>query len=635
MDELKGTLSFPVILLITINSIMGTGIFFLPAIGASVSGPMSIISWVLLSLISIYISMCFGELASMFPKSGGIYEYCKQAYGFFPSFLVGWTALVVGNITIAMLVVGAVRYLNPALPSIAKIGISLFFILMFNYMAFSGMKTSSFMLVTFSFITLSSIFGLIIPGLLNFSTSNLTPFFTHPFSKVFVAIFFISETFFGWETATFLSEETKNPRKVIPKALIYGTIIIAVISILFVITSLATISWTQLGNMEAPLSNLAKIHYGIFGEKLFVMLVYLSIIGSVAGWIVSAPRLILALAKDKFFLSQCAKIHPKNKTPHMAILFQTILTSLLIVIGAGSYETLLEILLPLVLIIYSFTLISVTLLRIKKPYLKRGFKVPFGKIGPIIVVLILIILILYWISSTHGAFHTFRLALSFALTGIPIYLLLTFYYNPDAIRKITDKFAKVSYWTENINLPKKVRKEILNLLGDIKGKRILEHGCGVGTLTLELSEAVGNKGKIFATNISKGELEVLNTRVDKKGALNITTIHDEHHTSRIHPYVPKIDVFVSVGTLGYTQDINNIARQIYKRMPVGGKICVLEYIDLYKVLPNGGWLSDLEAIEDIFRDNGFLVRVVKRKGLLWNYLYVYGVKSKKSLIPYI
>lgn len=636
MAELKGTLSFPVILLITINSIMGTGIFFLPATGAKMAGPMSIVSWVILSIISIYIAMCFGELSSMFPKAGGIYEFCKQAYGNFISFVIGWSTLIVGNITIAMLVVGAVRYLNPALPNIAKIGISLFFILLFNFMAYRGMQTSSFMLVTFAFITLISVFGLIIPGLFKMDVGNFTPFITHGWSTVFITIFFIAETFFGWETATFLAEETKNPRKVIPKALIYGTAIIAIICILFVVTSLGNIHWMGFGESKAPLAALASIHYGTAGNSVFTILVYLSIIGSVAGWVVSAPRLILALAEDKLFLAQCAKIHPKNNTPHIAILFQTILTSILVVLGAGSYETLLHLLLPIILIIYSLTLFSVVILRHKMPDLKREYRVPFGNVGPILVGLFMLGLIAYWVVEMEGALATLKLATSFIVLGIPTFFLLTLYYNPEAIAKVTDKFSSLKFLTESIELPRRIRKEIFLLLGkEIQGKNILEHGCSIGTLTLRLSEMVGPSGKIYATNISKGEIDVLQTRLNKNEIMNVHALHDEHHSSRIHPNIPKIDVFLSVATLGYTQDIHKIASEIYWRLPIGGKIVIVEYIDLYKVLPNGGWLNDLKEIEDIFRQHGFLVRVVKKRGLLWNYLFIYGVKSQKNALPYI
>jgi amino acid transporter/phospholipid N-methyltransferase len=635
MGELKGTLGYPVILLITINSIMGTGIFFLPALGAKMSGSASILSWIILSVISIYIAMCFGELASMFPKSGGIYEFCKQAYGNFFSFVIGWATLIVGNVTIAMLVVGAIRYLNPGLPDFIKIGVSLFFIFLFNFMAYKGMKTSSFMLVTFSIITLSSIFGLIIPGIFSFNIGNISPLMSHSWTAVFITIFFIAETFFGWETVTFLAEDTKDPERVIPKALVNGTVIIAIICVLFVIISLGVIPWEVFSKSLVPLSDLSSIFYGSKGSLVFTLLVYLSIIGSVAGWVVSAPRLILALAKDRLFLAQCAKIHPKNNTPHIAILFQTILTSILIVLGAGSYETLLELLLPLVLIIYSFTLLTVVILRFKMPDLKRPYKAPAGVVGPILVVLFMMCLVVYWLINIGSAIHTLKLALSFILLGIPLFFLLNFYYNPDAIKAVLDKFSRFKFITERFELPRKIRDEVFLLLGDVKGKNVLEHGCSIGTLTLDLSEKVGPSGKIYATNISRGEIDVLQTRLDKNEIFNVYAIHDEHHTSRIHPDVPKVDIFVSVGSLGYTQDIKKIASEIYWRLPIGGKVVIVEYIDLYKLMPNAGWLRKLDKIEEIFIKHGFSVRVVKRKGLLWNYLFVYGVKSKMGEVPYI
>jgi len=232
-EELKKTLSFPVLLLIAINAIMGTGIFFLPAIGAREAGTASIIAWLVLSVTAIYVSLCFAELASMFPKAGGVYEYCKQAFGEFPSFIIGWGTLIAGNITIAMLVVGAIRYLNPELPEILKIGASVFFILVFNFIAYKGMDISKAMLVTFAVITLISLSIVIIPGLLNIKMSNFKPLMTHSYNEILIAMFLIAETFFGWETITFLSEETKDPRKTIPKALFFGTIIIVFISLLF------------------------------------------------------------------------------------------------------------------------------------------------------------------------------------------------------------------------------------------------------------------------------------------------------------------------------------------------------------------------------------------------------------------
>ena len=244
----------------------------------------------------------------------------------------------------------------------------------------------------------------------------------------------------------------KNPRKNIPRALIYGTIIIAIICILFVVSSLGSLNWELFGLAKAPLANLSMLYYGALGKEIFTILIYLSIIGSVAGWIVSAPRLMLSLAKDKLFITQCAKIHPKNNTPHVAIIFQTVFTSILIIVGSASYEKLLEILLPMVLIIYSLTLLSLVVLRYKKPHLERTYKAPLGKFLPLVVIAMLVSLVVYWSVSIGGAFNTLKLGLSFIIFGVPIYFLLLFYYNPDAIIKVQNTLAYFNLFFEVVFL---------------------------------------------------------------------------------------------------------------------------------------------------------------------------------------
>jgi len=627
MTQLKKVLSFRAILLITINSIMGTGIFFLPAVGVRHSGPASILSWLILSFVSIYIGMCFAELSSMFPKSGGVYEFCKQAYGRFPSFLFGWMTLIAGNITIAMLVVGAIQYLLPFPITGVKIGICLFFIFVFNYMAFKGMKTSAFMLITFAFITIGTLLALIIPGLIKLNPGNFTPFFAFPMSTVLVTIFFISETFFGWETATFLAEETKDGARVMPKALIWGTVIIAVMCLLFVVTSIGAIPWETFGASSTPLTDLGFAHYGNFGADIFTILVYLSIIGSVAGWIVSAPRLILALAKDGLFLKQFASIHKKNFTPYKAIIFQTILTSILVIVGFGSYETLLHLLIPMVLIMYGGVLLSLVILRFKKPDLTRFFKVPLGKIGPILVVIFMGFLLGMWLLEAEGAMHTLRLGLSFIAIGLPIYFLLEMYYDPKVIIEVNDAFAYLALLTERIYLPHSVRRKIIGMLGDIKGKKVLEYGCSVGTLTLWLAREVGPRGKLFAHSDLKYSPRIAKRRVEKLGYKHVNVIIDKI-PDRVHPSVPKVNATISVGELSYIQDVRHVLTEINRRMKKGDKIVFLEYDKFFDIIPNRFWLGDDKKIIEVFNGNGFYVNVFRKQGFAWQYVYIFGKKER-------
>lgn len=626
MAELQKVLSYKVILLITINSIMGTGIFFLPAVGAAKAGPASIISWGILSLVAIYISMCFGELTSMFPKSGGVYEFCKQAYGRSFSFIIGWVTLIAGNVTIAMLVVGAIQYLLPYPIPWISIAASMLFIFGFNYIAYKGMKTSATMLVAFAFITVGTLLALIFPGLLKLQPGNFTPFFVMPASAILVAIFFISETFFGWETATFLAEETKDGEKVMPRALIWGTIIIAVICMLSVITSIGVIPWQTFGLSAAPLTDLAFFHFGSAGSYIFTILVYLSIIGSVAGWIVSAPRLILAMAKDRLFLSQFAAIHPKYFTPYKAIILQTAITTALVFIGAGSYQTLLQVLIPLVLFMYSAVLISVVILRYKMPEKTRHYTTPFGKIGPFVVVAFMAAMLIMWLIDTPGAGHLLQLAGAFILLGLPVYLLLELYYDTKFKVTINDALAKVALVTERFNLPKKVRRELIVLLGDLKNRTVLEYGCGVGTLTLLLADEVKPRGVVIATGESKHELEIVRRRLKKEGHSHVTVLHAK--PNELHPKVPDIDIAVSVGMIGSIEQEEKILKDLNSKLAKNSKIVFLDYDKFFDVIPNIEWLSKDKKIKSVFRNAGFEVNVVRKQGFAWQYIYIFGKKVK-------
>lgn len=627
MAELKKVLDFKTLLLITVNAILSTGIFFLPSLGVKIAGSASIISWAIMSIIAIYISMVFAELTSMFPKTGGVYEFCKQAYGKFISFFVGWITLIVSYITISMLVVGAVQYILPYNIPVIIIPLSLFFIIIFNYIAYKGLKISSTILIVFAVITLGTLVAVIIPNLFHFNITNLTPVFSKPINKIYLAIFFIIETFFGWETVTFLAGETKDGERIVPKALIIGTIIVSFISLLFVISSMGVINFEQFSNSLTPMHDLSILAYGSLGNYTISILVYLSILGSVASWIITSPRLILSMAQDKLFIRQFAEIHPKYFTPYKAIILQTFIISLLILIGYGTYTVLLSLLVPIAIVMYIFVMISLVVLRYKKKKIKRIYKVPFGKIGPVLVALFFISLLVIWMNSKNNINHL-NMGISLILMGIPLYFLIEMYYDVKMIRFIDDLLANLALLTEKIALPLDIRKEILSLLGNIKGKVILEFGCNVGTMTMHLAEEVGPNGKIYATNLSKREVSITKKRLASFGHKHVTVLHDTRHHSRVHPKVPKIHSVISVGTLGYLQDTKKVLHEINKRLDVGAKICFVDYDKFYDVLPNIELLSNKERIIDLFDKSGFRVQVKTKQGFAWKYIFVFGKKFK-------
>ncbi len=635
MAELKRVLGYKTILALIVTSVMGTGMFFGAALGASYSGNASIISWVILSVVAVYISTFFGELVSMFPKAGGVYEFSKQVYNRFFSFIIGWTAWLVGNLTTALLVVAAINYLIPdPTQLLLKMSISIALILILNIVAYFGIEASAVILVVFATIALSIIVSVVVPGAFHINTENYMPFFAFPLSAIFLTIFFISENFFGWESATYLAEETKNPEKVIPKSLVWGTVIVAFFAIGIALVSLGMIPWEILITKTAPLSAIFEGIYGSLGMKILNVGVFLALIGSAAGGIVTMPRLLLALARDKLFIAQLSHVHKKYNTPYKAIIFQTIISLLVFGMAFGRYRTLLGLLLPLGIMMYIAIIFSVTILRFKEPNLHRPFKAPFGKIGSILIVIFLISLLAAWIIQEPNALSVLSLSLSFILMGVPIYLLLVMYYDPDTIVKVNDALAYFTLFTERFILPKSLRKEIINLLGDIRNKVVLEFGCSVGTLTLHLAEKVKPLGKVYATDLSKKDLLITKKRMIKRGHEHVIVIHDEHQVNRVHPDVPHVDAIVSIGMMGYLQDVKKVLKEMRDLLPYGGKIVFFDYADFFKIIPNVAWLSDDKTIEKIFREAGFSVFVTRKKGLLWNYIFVYGIKFHED-IPYV
>jgi len=632
MPELKRSLGIGTIIALTLTAMIGTGMFFGTAIGSKYSGNAVLIAWALLLLLSLYVAACFGELIALFPRAGGVYEFSKQAYGSFFSFLIGWITWMMANISVTVLIIAALEYLLPLSFALHyKILIATGIIILLNFITYLGVETSGAALIFFALITIILFLAIIIPGAMHLNLNNFKPLFSGPYILVFVSLFYMLEALMGWEEASFLAEETKNPEKTIPRALIISTLIAGLLGILTAFVSLGIIPWQSLANSPTPITDVTSILFTPQISRIIGVGIVIALIGSAAGVVISTPRLLLAMARDKLFIAQLAAIHEKRRTPYKAIIFQTIVSIIIIILGFGQYKTLLSMFIPLALIMYAAVILSVTILRFKLRDKRRVFKTPLGKTGPVIVSLIYISVIIVWLIKEPGAVNLFKIILSIIFFGVPIYLLLIFFYNPDAIVGFSNYFAHLTLWLENILLPKHIRRRIIGLFRDLENRVVLEYGAGVGTLTLHLAEAVGSKGKVYATELSKRNVKLLTTRLLKKGINHVTVIHDEHQVNRVHPSIDNVDIIFSVGMMSYMQDFKKILREMNRILPDGGRICFVEYVNFFRILPDAEWVADTAKLKRIFREAGFSVRIEKKHGLFWNYLFVYGIKSDKDV----
>jgi len=632
MAKLKKNVGFLTIFALLITSLLGTGIFLLPAVG--IVGNVAIISLIIMFIISLYIAFCFAELVSLYPNAGGVYEFSKKAYGRFPSFIIGWTTWLVNTINTPLLIVAALKITFPFMGNLQFILISSMIIIFMNYIAYRGMKDSSILLYIFAIITVVVIGIFLIKGFPSFNPAYAFDFGNMKLILILVGVFFVSETFFGWEAASFLAEETANAKKVIPRALIITTIIVGVLSILVAIVSLGVLPIDKL--IVAPNLFNAVIS-AIFNPnivKYFILGIAVLFVGSAFGNIISTPRLLLAMARDKLFIEQFSQISKKTNTPFKAIIFQAIVGIILVFVSLGQYKLLLSLIIPLSLIMYAAIIITVPVLR-KKDHRKREFKAPLGNILPYFIGLIFLFFMGAWLLTEPNSAYLFRYALGFIAFGLPVYLMMNIYYNPAFTIKINEFFSYINFLLEDLFFPKKLRKRIISIFKNYQKKTILEFGSGVGSLTMFLADKVGPHGKVYAIDFSKKNIKILNDRVIKENKFQVSIIHDEHIINRVHPSINNVDMVFSVGMLGYVQDLKKILNEMWEILPENGNICFIEYADYFHFIPNPKLLSDKKALYEIFREAGFSIRVDKIKGFLWNYCLIYGIKTENKGVPFI
>ncbi len=619
--RLKREIGRKSLLLLTINAILGTGIFFLPALGAVYAGPASIFSWILMAGAAIAISLYFAELLSMFPKSGGLYEYTKRAFGEFPGFLVGWTSWIVSSITVAMLVVGSIAYILPGAGILARMVISVSAILLFNYVSYRGIKYSAGMLVLFGAVTIFSLALIIAGGISHIDAGNfgaLPQLSLLPL--LLLSAYFISETFFGWETTTYLAEEAKKP-KTMPRMLVASTVIVAMISILVAFVALANPHWREFSTSPAPFIFLLSEFFGSGVTPLYALLIFVPLIGTAASWTVSSPRLLYAMSRDRMFVPAFKKVHAKYRTPHNAIIFQAVLTALITVVGFASYGALLSLLLPLVMMMYSVVLLSVVKLRVDMPDARRHFSAPFPRAGPVMLVVLNAVLLYTWLAHAPSALAIFILDLFFISFGIPLYIIIKLQSDERFVEKfysrisfIWDPAFRIWYGKTEIN-------KVLSKLHLKEGQRILDFGAGSGITTLAVARRVGRSGIVVAADLSEKQLIKAVKKSSGTEHPNIIFIK----ASKIKFGKESFDAIAMVNVLEYLKDPEKELKQIFSYLKKGGCFSMLSFGRSFGI-PAPEHLSSKDKIEELFRKSGVKANARKESKKFTEYWYIWGRK---------
>ena len=384
--------------MMVIGIVIGSGIFMTTGLMAYAlpSASLILIAWVLGGLQMLAGALTYAELGAAMPKAGGQYVYLREAYGSLPAFLFGWVAFIAylsgTNAAIAVAVsehLGSFYPLVSTQTSLLSVGIfsisggqvfALFLIMGLSLINYCGVVFGKWIQNIFTVLKIGTILLFAIAGLfissghhLDLSLNPTQMSFGAILTGMGIALVAVNWTVGGWDYVTLAAGEIKNPKRNIPLALLFGTLVILVLYFLINIAYLKAQPIAALAGEVKVGEATARILYGQGIAGLFTGVIIISMFGSLNGNILVGPRVTYAMAKDNLFFSSAADVHPRFHTPGNAIIIQGIWACILTL--SGTFEELITLVVFVNFMLWIAAASTVFVLRKKQPDLERPYKV--------------------------------------------------------------------------------------------------------------------------------------------------------------------------------------------------------------------------------------------------------------------
>jgi APA family basic amino acid/polyamine antiporter len=369
-----------------VGLILGAGIYALIGDAAGEAGNSVWISFVLAAIASVFTGLSYAELSSMYPKAAAEYSFVKNAFkNNFVAFLVGWLTLFVAVISAAAIALGFGGYLTQ-LFQIPIVIAAVLIIVVLTFVNYFGIRESS---STNIILTIAEAAGLGIVIWAGMSISGAeVDYFDMPngFSGIFSAFTLVFFAYIGFENIANIAEEIKNPRKVLPRAIILAITITAIVYVLVSLSAVRVLDWQALDASFAPLADVIKTALGQEWGFGILIIALFATTNTVLIMLVSGSRILYGVSIDKALPAIFAAIHQKRKTPWVATIVIGVLASAFVFIG--DIGTVANISVFAIIMVFVLVNLSLIWLRYKEPNAERMFRSPvnIGKF-PILAVL--------------------------------------------------------------------------------------------------------------------------------------------------------------------------------------------------------------------------------------------------------
>jgi len=337
-----------------VGTIIGASIFVQPS---EITGRVPTVGgvfavWLVCGVLTLFGALVSAELASTFPESGGVYAFLREAFGPWLGFLWAWamfwtmhTGIIAAIATVFARYVG---YFTP-LGDMGTKGVAMAAVLVLSAVNYRGVRHGSVLQTVFTAGKLLAILALVALGLTfggeAHAAASAAPAAAAPqpgvawdaidFALALVAGLF---AFGGWHMVTYNAEETHDPRRTVPRALVIGTLVVTACYILLNAVYLYLLPMEVVATSDRVAAEAADAVFGRGGGAVMSTLVVFSTFGALSGIVLAGPRVYYAMARDGLLFPWVGAVHPRYHTPHRAVVLQGLWACVLV--GTGTYRAL-------------------------------------------------------------------------------------------------------------------------------------------------------------------------------------------------------------------------------------------------------------------------------------------------------
>ena len=391
--------------------------------------PVVLIIWLLMGAMALCGALCYGELAARFPTAGGSYIYLREAYGPALAFLYGWmTLLVLDPGLTAALAVGMASYAGYGL-NLAPAGvkaIAVVAIILLAEVNIRGVRLGGWLVRWLTIFKLGLLMFVVVWGFAGRlgAWTNFTPFvaqragsmpLTAALAGALVSAFF---SFGGWWDVSKVAGEVREPAKTLPRALTYGVLTVTLVYILTSAVFIYLVPVERVTSGETFAAQAGEALFGRVGGQTFAAIIVVTVLGSLAVYIMVAPRVYYAMARDHLFFPSVAKVHPRFGTPALAIALQATLAALLVLLG--TFNEIVAYFVFAVVVFVALSVAAVFVLRRRTRASESAYLTPGYPATPIIF-LLLVALLLVLLASNNP--RQVALGVGVVALGLPVYYL--------------------------------------------------------------------------------------------------------------------------------------------------------------------------------------------------------------------